>query len=211
MVAYPKSRQEPQPRLMPQQYLEQERKAETKSEYHGGIVVAMAGASWEHNLITGNLERRLGNQLEDTSCVVVSKDQRVRVPECNRYYYPDVVVVCNPPEFEDAEVDTLLNPTLIIEVLSESTEAKDRGEKLICYQTVESLNAYVLVNQAQPLIEIYRRQENGWLYSVVRGLESTLSLETIGCELRLADVYAGVAFQEPPGEQTDNTPPPVST
>ncbi len=95
---------------------------------------------------------------------------------------------------------SLLNPTLIIEALSDSTEAKDRGEKRLCYQTLESLNAYVLVSQNQPLIEIYRRQENGWLYSSVQGLESAVSLDSIGCELRLADVYACLPFPEPQEE-----------
>src|SRR5215813_12650657 len=96
--------------ITPEEYLRWERKSETKSEYHDGELVAMAGASWEHNLITGNIGRHLGNQLEGRRCVVVTSDMRVRVPECNRYYYPDVVVVCGEPQFEDSELDTLLNP-----------------------------------------------------------------------------------------------------
>jgi Uma2 family endonuclease len=202
MVAYAKKRPEQLPRLTPQEYLERERKAETKSEYDGGVVVAMAGASWEHNLITGNIGRRLGNQLERTSCVVVTNDQRVRVPECDRYYYPDVAVVCDEPQFEDAEVDTLLNPTLIVEVLSDSTVERDRGEKWECYQSMESLRAYVLVAQNKPLVETFLRQENGWHYTAVKGLESVVSLDAIGCALRLAEVYDRIEFPEHGSEAT---------
>ncbi|HZP81485.1 MAG TPA: Uma2 family endonuclease [Chthonomonadaceae bacterium] len=194
MVAYAKREAQKQPRLTPQEYLECERKAETKSEYDNGVVVAMAGASWEHNLITGNLERRLGNQLEGKPCVVVSRDQRVRVPQCNKYYYPDVAVVCGEPLFEDAEVDTLLNPTLIVEVLSDSTEARDRGEKLECYQTLESLQTYVLVSQYKPYIEVYSRQGRDWLYSKAKEMTERVVLDAIGCELSLAEVYARIEF-----------------
>lgn len=196
MVAYAKREAPEQPYLTPQEYLERERKAETKSEYSGGVVVAMAGASWEHNLITGNLERRLGNQLEGKPCIVVSRDQRVRVPECNRYYYPDIAVVCGEPLFEAAELDTLLNPTLIIEVLSDSTEARDRGEKLECYQTLESLQTYVLVAQDRPYIEIYSRQDRDWLYSKAKEMTDRVALDAIGCELSLAEVYARVEFPQ---------------
>lgn len=196
MVAYKKKIAKPQPHITPQEYLERERKAETRSEYYGGVIVAMTGASWEHNLITGNIARRLGNQLEGKPCVVVTNDLRVRALKRRSYYYPDVVVVCGEPLFEDVEFDTLINPTLVIEVLSDSTEATDRGEKLRSYQALSSLNTYVLVSQGQPLVEIYRRQERGWLHSVVSGLESVLSLDAIGCELRLADIYDRIALDE---------------
>src|SRR5579872_3709140 len=108
------------PRMSAQEYLERERKAETKSEYHSGRVVGMAGGSKEHNRITFDMARHLGNQLEGKTCEGFSSDMRVRVPECNNYYYPNVVVVCEEPQFEDAELDSLLNPTLVIEVLSGS-------------------------------------------------------------------------------------------
>lgn len=184
--------------IMPGDYLAQEREAETKSEYCDGILVAMAGASWEHNLITGNLQGEIHAQLRGTSCVSMTQDMRVRVPACNRYYYPDVVVACREPEFEEiSSVRSLQNPTLIIEVLSDSTEARDRGEKLICYETLDSLTTYVLVAHDRPLVEVFRRQENGWLHTVARGLETSLSLDAIGCAVRLSDIYANVTFPQP--------------
>lgn len=206
MVAYAKSSIEKQSRLTPQEYLERERKAETKSEYHGGVVVAMGGASKEHYRITVNITGELHMQLKGKLCEPFAADMRVRVPECNRYYYPDVVVVCEEPQFEDAELDTLLNPTLILEVLSDSTEAIDRGEKLDCYQTLPSLQAYLLVAQNRPHIGIYRRQENGWLYSTTQGLESVVSLDAIGCKLRLVDVYGRIQFPAPQSEAENAAP-----
>jgi len=181
-------------RMTPQEYLRSERHAETKSEFNGGIVTAMAGASWKHNIITSNIQGELRAQLRGTSCVAVANDLRVRVAECDKYYYPDIVVVCGEPQFEDAELDTLLNPTLIVEVLSDSTAAKDRGEKLECYRTLDALNTYVLVAQDRPFIEIYRRQENGWLYSTINSMDAAVPLDSIGGELQLADVYDRIEF-----------------
>ena len=178
-----------------QEYLAWERKATTKSEYHDGVVVAMAGASWEHNLIVGDIQRHLGNQLERTPCVPVTNDMRLRVEECNRDFYPDVVVVCGRPLFEDDALDTLTNPTLIVEVLSDSTERTDRRLKWDCYRTLPSLRTYALIAQDESRIETYTRQDDGtWRYDAVSGLEATVSLPAIGCTLRLADVYARVAF-----------------
>ncbi|HZP80319.1 MAG TPA: Uma2 family endonuclease [Chthonomonadaceae bacterium] len=204
MVAYAKRESKQLPRLTPQEYLERERKAERKSEYYDGVIVAMSGASKEHNRITFNISGELYAQLKGKPCQAFVSDLRVRVPECNCYYYPDVVVVCGEPVFEDAELDTLLNPTLVIEVLSESTQAYDRGDKMECYQTLESLQAYVLVSQDKPLITIYRRQDKDWLYSPVKGLESVLTLDAIGCELRLADVYDRIQFPALQSEQPAN-------
>lgn len=190
--------------IAPQEYLEYERKAETKHEYHDGTIVAMAGASWAHNLITADTSRHLGNQLEGGPCVVVSTDLRVSVPECNKYYYPDGIVVCGEPRFEANVFDTLLNPLLIIEVLSDSTERIDRIEKFDCYGTLASLTDYVLISQHTPRIEHYSRlPDGGWHYVVARGLEATLPLPTIGCELRLAAVYARVTFPTPVIELTE--------
>ncbi|HZP81316.1 MAG TPA: Uma2 family endonuclease [Chthonomonadaceae bacterium] len=206
VVAYAKTETEKPPRLTPQEYLEREQKAETKSEYHGGIVVAMAGASPEHNTITSNVHGELYGQLRGKDCRPFVSDLRVRVPECDKYYYPDVVVTCSEPNYEEmAGIRSLLNPTLIIEVLSDSTERTDRGEKWMCYQTLESLQSYVLISQDKPLIEVYRRQENGWFYTAVTGLESRVALDAIGCELKLADIYARVPFRvTPPPQDTDH-------
>ena len=182
-----------------QEYLAWERKATTKSEYHDGVIVAMAGASWEHNLIVGDIQRHLGNQLERTPCVPVTNDMRLRVVECNRDFYPDVVVVCGRPIFEDEALDTLTNPTLIVEVLSNSTEQTDRRLKWDCYRTLPSLRIYVLAAQDEPRIETFTRQDNGaWEYEAVSGLEASVSLPAIGCTLRLSDVYARVEFPPAP-------------
>ena len=171
-------------------------RSETKSEYHGGVIVALAGASLPHNFIIGDIEGELRTQLEDKACKVVSRELRVSVPECERYYYPDVVVFCGDPKLEkNRRPDTLLNPTLIIEVLSDSTEATDKIEKLYCYRTIDSLKTYVLVAQDRPYIEIYLRQNDIlWMNWSVQGLDATLALESIGCELDLSRVYARVKF-----------------
>lgn len=196
MVAYAKREAPEQPYLTPQEYLERERKAETKSEYSGGVVVAMAGASKRHNRITANISGELHGQLKGEPCQAFVSDLRVGVPECNRYYYPDVAVVCGEPIFVDAELDTLLNPTLIVEVLSDSTEARDRGEKLECYQALESLQTYVLVAQDRPYIEIYSRQDRDWRYSKAKEMTDRVALDAIGCELSLAEAYARVEFPQ---------------
>ena len=184
-------------RLTPQEYLKRERQAETRSEYHRGVMVKMAGASRNHNRINSNVSFHLRSQLAERGCEIFISDQRVRVPECEKYYYPDIAVVCGEAQFEDAELDTLLNPTLIVEVLSESTQLKDRSEKFFCYQTLPSVVTYVLITQDSPQVEVFQRQESGWLCQMVRGMESQVTLESIGCTLRLADIYARVTFPEP--------------
>ena len=189
------------------EYLAREREGEGRSEYHDGVLVAMAGASWEHNLVVSNLLRRLNDALEDTDCVAVANDMRVQVPERSRYFYPDVVIVCGAPEFEDARADTLLNPALIIEVLSDTTERLDRRLKADCYRTLPTLQTYVLVAQDEPRIETFTRQPDGkWGYDVAQGLETTLSLPAIERALHLREVYARVVFPPvllPPSMNTE--------
>ena len=178
-------------------YLALERQAETKSEYLNGRIYAMAGASRNHNRITFNLARRIGNQLGGRRCEGYANDMRVKVNPTGLYTYPDVVVVCGEPRFEDQHVDTLLNPTVIIEVLSDSTESYDRGEKFAHYRALPSLSDYLLVAQDQPRIEHYQRQPDGrWLYSATDGLDAQVEITTIGCVLPLAEVYERVAFAE---------------
>ncbi len=179
-------------------YLALERQADAKSEYLNGCIYAMSGASRSHNRITFNLARRIGNQLGGRRCEGYVNDLRVKVSPTGLYTYPDVVVVCGEPRFEDQHVDTLLNPTVIIEVLSDSTEAYDRGEKFAHYRALESLTDYLLVAQDQPRIEHFRRQPDGqWLYSAADGLDSQVAIANIGCVLQLAEVYERVAFAEP--------------
>jgi len=187
--------------LTPEEYLAQERRAEYKREYFKGEIFAMAGASREHNLIAGNLSRELGNQLRDRPCEVYQSDMRVKVSSTGLYTYPDVVVVCGEPRFEDAEADTLLNPTVLFEVLSETTENYDRGKKFEHYRALPSLQEYVLVAQEKCHVEQFTRQPgNRWLLWETDDLEGTLNLPSIGCELKLTDVYAKVTYAAPPSQ-----------
>jgi Uma2 family endonuclease len=182
--------------VTPLEYLECERSAETKSEYHDGVVVAMAGADPEHDRITGNIYANLHAQLRGTPCEPFTSDMRVHVPACNRYFYPDVSVACGGSRFELlAGVRSLQNPTLIVEVLSESTEAVDRGDKWICYQALPSLSTYLIVAQTRPQLQIYERQSDGaWSYRLYQGLEAAVRLPAVGCGLQFGDIYARVEF-----------------
>jgi Uma2 family endonuclease len=184
-------------KVSPKEYLEYEREAAFKSEYVDGRIIPMPGASREHNLVGSNIIRVLGNQLLDQPCELYGSDMKVRTRE--RYGYPDVTVVCGTPTFEDIETDVLLNPTVIFEILSPSTEVYDRGEKFAAYRQRESLQTYVLVSQHLPGTEMYQRQaEGGWYFSEVTGLEQELFLESIGCTLKLADIYRKVDFDQAP-------------
>ena len=178
------------PYLTPEEYLASERNGAVRSEYLEGEVFAMTGGSREHNLIVANLVGELRQQLKKRPCEMYPSDLRVRVPATGLYTYPDVVVVCGEPRFEDGEADTLLNPTLIVEVLSPSTEAYDRGKKFEHYRTLGSLREYLLVAQKEPRIEQYVRQDGDrWLFVSTSGLESTLVLPSIQCDLALVEVY----------------------
>jgi Uma2 family endonuclease len=184
---------QPKDLLTPDEYLDIERKAEFKSEYYAGEVFAMAGASREHNLIVSSIIRMLGNQLLERNCNVYPSDMRVKIVKTGKYTYPDVAVVCGTEQFEDEHRDTLLNPAVIIEVLSDTTEAYDRGKKFENYQYIDSLREYILVAQEPYRIERYIRQnDKTWTYSEFHEAEEKVELSTIGCELSLQDVYAKV-------------------
>jgi Uma2 family endonuclease len=183
------------PHLTPEEYLAIERRSEIRSEYLDGEMFAMTGGSRNHNLIVLNIGRELSLQLKKRPCEVYASDQRVRVPATGLYTYPDVVVVCDEPQFEDEELETLLNPTLLIEVLSRTTEACDRGKKFEHYQTIPSLSEYLLVSQDSFRVEQYLRQENNrWLFTAVTGFERTIALPSIQCDLLLAEVYVKVTL-----------------
>jgi Uma2 family endonuclease len=183
-----------QRRYTPQEYLAQERQAAYKSEYIAGQIVAMSGASRVHNRITMNLARVLDTQTLDGPCETYGSDQRVKVSASGMYTYPDFTVVCSQPQFEDGHVDTLLNPTLIIEVLSPSTEAYDRGAKFGYYRQLPSLQEYLLIAQDQMLIEHYVRAEDAWRYTATTDPAAVVRLLAIGCELPVAEVYRRVSF-----------------
>jgi Uma2 family endonuclease len=185
---------QPQRLLTPKEYLSLERQAEFKSEYFAGEVFAMAEASQRHNLIAANIIRILGAQLLERDCNVYPSDMRVKITKINKYTYPDVVVACAEEQFEDENNDVLLNPVVIFEVLSDSTEAYDRGKKFEHYQSLESLREYVLISQDPYRVERYVRQDDRtWTYTEFHSADEVATLPTISCTLPLTDVYAKVA------------------
>jgi Uma2 family endonuclease len=188
----------PKTRLTPEQYLAIERKAEFKSEFYNGEMFAMAGASEPHNRIVQNLNIEVGSRLKGSGCHSYSSDMRVKVSRTALYTYPDLVIVCGKPELEDAELDTLLNPQILIEVLSESTASYVGGKKFRHYQQIESFQEYVLVAQDEPVVERFVRQPDGtWVHSFVEGLDREFAFATVPVQIPMADIYAGVVFPEP--------------
>ncbi|MDX2162175.1 MAG: Uma2 family endonuclease [bacterium] len=166
---------------------------DTKYEFAGGMILSMTGASLRHNRITRNVTVKLSNLLKGHPCEALPSDMRVRTPS-GLYAYPDVTVVCGDVQIEvDHGLDTLLNPTVIVEVLSPSTADYDSRVKLDHYQTLASLHEYVLIDQAQPHIKTYSRHGEGqWLYTMVNGLDASIALPSIEVTLALADIYAQV-------------------
>lgn len=179
-------------------YLAWEDEAELKSEYYDGTIVAMTGASRSHVRLTSNVAFEVRLQLRGGPCEVFDSDLRVYVEACRAIFYPDCTVACDAPQFTPSGMATLTNPTVIIEVLSPSTYRTDRGFKSDCYRSLASLAAYVLVAQDEPRIEAFVRQpDDTWRYEVASGMDGVLRLECIGCELRLAQIYARVEFLPP--------------
>jgi Uma2 family endonuclease len=184
-------------RLTPQEYLAQERLAEYRSEYLRGEVFAMAGASTKHSLIKDNVSREAGNQLKDGPCRVVTSDQRVKVGSTGLYTYPDVVVFCDEPQYEDKMFDTLLNPRVLVEVLSPSTEQYDRGAKFEHYRQLPSLQEYILISQDRALVERYVRQpDNSWPVTVFEELSQVFVFASIPVQIPLEEIYRGVQLSE---------------
>jgi Uma2 family endonuclease len=185
------------PALTPEEYLRQERDAETKSEYWNGEVYALAGATRTHNRITVNMLISLGNQLKGSRCTLYPSDMRVKVQATGLYTYPDMAVVCGKERFEGRHSETLLNPTVIVEVLSPSTEAYDRGAKFVHYRQLPSLTDYLLIAQEQPAVDHFVRQGDGnWLLVAYAGLDAVVQLASVDCTLALADVYDKVEWTE---------------
>ncbi|MGH9766964.1 MAG: Uma2 family endonuclease [Blastocatellia bacterium] len=190
-----------------EEYLAIERASEERHEYVDGRIYAMAGESEGHADISGNIFARLFEGLSRERCRVRMQNTKVRSgpePKSSRgsrgfYSYPDVLVVCGERQFHDKFRDVLINPNVIVEVLSESTESFDRGEKFIRYRTwLPTLTDYILVSQDKPVIEHYRRQSNDeWVLATMEGLDAVLNIESIGCSLKLSDVYDGVQFPAP--------------
>ena len=176
--------------LTPEEYLEIERRAERKSEYFRGEMFAMAGASFEHVTIVGNLFYELKRQLDAGTCGAYSSELRLRVAPNGLYTYPDVMVICGDAQFVDGRRDTVVNPILIVEVLSESTEAYDRGKKFEQYRTLPSLREYFLVAQDAARIEQWIRQpDDNWLRAETSGKDASIQLASVDCVLPLAEIY----------------------
>lgn len=175
-------------------YLAFERSSEIRHEYLNGRIYAMTGGTPNHNLISGNAYASLHSQLRDQPCRVYGSDQRVKVKRTGLNTYPDISVVCDTPQFAN---DTLLNPIVLIEVLSPSTEAYDRGKKFQHYRDLESLENFTFICLDSHRVECYLRQNEGkWVLSDVIGLDASLELPSIQCRLALADVYAKVTFED---------------
>ena len=173
-----------------EEYLEQERASKTKSEYFRGEVFAMAGASREHNLITANIIAELVLQLKNKPCRVYPSDMHLQVEKSGLFTYPDVMVVCDKEKFIDDKKDTILNPDVIIEVLSDSTESYDRGEKFFNYRQIDSLKEYILVWQKRKKIEKYSRVNSPlWTLTETDDNNQSISLDSIECKLELVNVY----------------------
>ena len=184
----------------PEEYLRLERASPSKHEYLDGDVVAIAGASREHTLITGNLSWRLNERLADRDCEVYASEVRVRLAKANSYVYPDIAVVCGDRQSEDEVFDTLLNPTVVIEVLSPSTARYDRVEKFAAYRALPSIQAIVLVAQDMVGIDWFTRRGDAWAIERVAELDGTLRLEPLGCDVAVADIYRRVDL---PGQATE--------
>jgi len=190
MSALPKSSY-----LTPDEYLRLERLAEAKSDYLNGIVIAMAGARYNHNVVAGDTYRHIGNALADRPCVVFGSDMKVRIEKANCFRYPDVSALCGPIDFYDQTQDVYTNPRFICEVLSDSTRAIDRHEKFAEYRLIESFAEYLLIEPERIEAELHRKSpDGGWTFSTFTGVDDAIELESIGVTLRLGDLYAKVEF-----------------
>ncbi len=183
-------------KLTPQEYLARERVSEVRHEFYRGEVFAMAGASEAHNLIADNITFALRERLRGQGCRAYSSDMRVKVAANGLYTYPDSVVACPPIEFEDEERITLLNPQVIVEVLSESTQNYDRTRKFDLYRELPSLRQYVLISQDGFRVDSYQRQQDGiaWLMLPLSGADAVLEIPAVGCVVPFAEIYRDVEF-----------------
>ncbi len=182
-------------RLTQSEYLEIERAAEFKSEFFEGEVFAMAGGTPQHSLIATNLAAEFNNRLKSHPCIPYNADLRIKIEGTALFTYPDLSVICGPLQFAEGTDDTVVNPTLLVEVLSDSTEAYDRGKKFEHYRQIGTLQEYLLVSQKEPRIEQFVRQTDGrWLLNEAAGLDASLELPSLRISLSLAEVFAKVNF-----------------
>jgi Uma2 family endonuclease len=185
----------PKPKMTFEEYLARERLAAGKSEFYRGEVFAMAGGSPRHNAISVNLVACLRTRLRGSPCRPYNSDQRIRIPSNGLATYPDVSVICGDLKLDEQDRDAIVNASVILEVLSKSTESYDRGKKFDLYRELDSFREYILVSQDEPQIERFVRQEDGsWLLTVVKGAEAELRIQTLSCVLPLSEVYEDVKF-----------------
>ncbi|MDE0086952.1 MAG: Uma2 family endonuclease [Candidatus Poribacteria bacterium] len=187
--------------LTPEEYITLERKAipdadTVRSEYVNGKIIGMSSTNLSHNLITGNIAAELHTQLKSSRCAVLMNEMRVSIPSAKCYFYPDVVVTCDEPRFEDDVFDIFLNPIVIVEVLSPTTEAYDRGEKFSHYRQIEFLQEYIVVSQDKVNVERYLRKPDEWSITFFQELTQQVTLTSIECELPLQEIYERVTFHE---------------
>jgi Uma2 family endonuclease len=184
-------------KVTPEEYLERERAAEFKSEYRDGVIVAMSGARYRHGLIVSNLVINIGVQLRKRPCRVLSTDLKLAVQTANLITYPDVLVVCGKPEFAYDRDDVVLNPVILIEVLSKSTAKYDRGKKFAAYRTIPSLKEYLTVEQSKIHIEQHVRQpDDQWSLAEFKDSQAVIPLASLGIEIRAGDIYENVSLGE---------------
>ena len=194
-------------KVTPEEYLAIEREADFRSEFLDGEMFAMAGGTANHNVVIGNLRAELRNRFKGRPCLTYSENLRVQIPATGLYTYPDLAALCGPPSFLDLGRDTLLNPQLVVEVLSLKTEAFDRGQKFAHYRSIPSLLEYVLVSQREPLVERFTRQADGsWNLVVFSGLDATVYFESVDAVVPLAEIYENVEFGPEPGAEGAATP-----
>lgn len=193
--------------VSPADYLDFEREAFEKHEFINGEIVAMAGASEKHNIIASNLFLEIGIQLKNTKCRAFASDMRVKAVKAKKsnYYYPDIVITCGERKFEDGRRDVLLNPAVIVEVLSKSTRLKDRNEKLASYFASETLTDYVLVEQDSMHVEHYSRiDRENWNIRLLNENEHELVFDKLNCRVSLADIYNEIKFEDAPKKRKTN-------
>ena len=189
----------PKPRFTPEQYLEMERQADYRSEYLSGEIFAMAGATEAHNLIVTNVVGELRSRLRGRPCRTYPSDMKVEVGPAGLFTYPDVSVVCGEPRFHDDRRDMVQNPKLVVEVLSSSTEAYDRGGKFAQYRRLDSLTDYLMISPSEYRAELFVRQpDNQWLLLEITGNQGAVVIESLDCELPMAEVYDRVEFDPAP-------------
>jgi Uma2 family endonuclease len=199
-------------RLTIEEYFQLEETATERHEFFDGVIVAMAGGSPEHSLISANVVREIGNRLKGSDCNVYDSNLRLQVARRGRYSYGDAVVVCGQPETltVTGTGKVCVNPRVVVEVLSETTEAYDRTKKFDRYRDIQSFQEYVLVSQTTPRVETYsRHSDGGWRIDFAIGLESKISLRSIPAELPLSEIYAGITFLTATDEDESDISPPT--